>query len=161
MAPRLPKPQGRSRFEFWSLSRIFFSRKENVSEFLYSINNGVLFHEIPTDLACAYLKGHLIGRAKDWFEVIDQVRIYHLRERAEGVVETNGLNGEGSRTEQVETEGSKGLARIETSKAKQWRGKRMRSKGSTEYSNKHESQHQSKWRPPEEGTGENAVRLLR
>ncbi|GFS40596.1 uncharacterized protein NPIL_128481 [Nephila pilipes] len=44
---------------------------ENVLEFLDSIDYGVLFHEIPTNLACAYLKGHLIGRAKDWFEVID------------------------------------------------------------------------------------------
>ncbi|GFU60992.1 uncharacterized protein NPIL_498991 [Nephila pilipes] len=47
-----------------------FSGKENVSEFLDSIDYGVLFHKTPTYLACAYLKGHLIGRAKDWFEVI-------------------------------------------------------------------------------------------
>ncbi|GFU30322.1 uncharacterized protein NPIL_596881, partial [Nephila pilipes] len=46
------------------------SGKENVSEFLDSIDYGVFFHEIPTNLACAYLNGHLIGRAKDWFEVI-------------------------------------------------------------------------------------------
>ncbi|GFU29372.1 hypothetical protein NPIL_98811 [Nephila pilipes] len=117
---------------------------ENVSEFLDSIDYGVLFHDIPTNLACAYLKGHLIGRAKDWFEV----RIYHPRERDEGVVETDGSDGEGSRAEQVECEYSKGLAREETSKKKQWRSKRMISEGLTEYSNTHESQHQSREKPP-------------
>ncbi|GFT62358.1 hypothetical protein NPIL_589311 [Nephila pilipes] len=38
---------------------------------------------------------------------VDQVRIYHPRERDEGVVETDGLDGEGSRAEQVESEYSK------------------------------------------------------
>ncbi|GFW13403.1 retrovirus-related Pol polyprotein from transposon 17.6 [Trichonephila clavipes] len=28
------------------------------------------YYEIPTQLACAYLKGHLTGRALDWFEVL-------------------------------------------------------------------------------------------
>ncbi|GFS84856.1 hypothetical protein NPIL_321251 [Nephila pilipes] len=79
---------------------------------------------------------------------VDQVRIYHPRERDEGIVETDGLDGEGSRAEQVETKGSKSLAREESSKEKQWRGKRMRSEGSTESSNNHERQHQSKRRPP-------------
>ncbi|GFT17836.1 hypothetical protein NPIL_150681 [Nephila pilipes] len=77
---------------------------------------------------------------------VDQVRIYHPRERDEGAVETDGLDDEGSRAEQVETEGSKGLARKESSKEEQWRGKRMRSEGSTESSNNHERQHQSKRR---------------
>ncbi|GFT17718.1 hypothetical protein NPIL_104361 [Nephila pilipes] len=77
-----------------------------------------------------------------------QVRIYDPRERDEGVVETDGLEGERSRTEQVETEGSRGLAREEISKEEQWRGKRMRSERLIEYSNNHERQHQSKRRPP-------------
>ncbi|GFT10952.1 hypothetical protein NPIL_543951 [Nephila pilipes] len=34
---------------------------------------------------------------------VDQVRIYHPREREEGVVETDGLNGERSMAEQVES----------------------------------------------------------
>ncbi|GFS85770.1 hypothetical protein NPIL_684451 [Nephila pilipes] len=74
---------------------------------------------------------------------VDQVRIYHPRERDESVVDTEGLDGERSRAEQVETEGS----RKETCKEKQRRIKRRRSEGSTESSNKHESQHQSKRRP--------------
>ncbi|GFT70224.1 hypothetical protein NPIL_163091 [Nephila pilipes] len=50
--------------------------------------------------------------------------------------------------DQVETEGSKGLAREESTKEEQWQGKRIRSEGSTESSNNHERQHQSKRRPP-------------
>ncbi|GFU37168.1 hypothetical protein NPIL_136351 [Nephila pilipes] len=60
---------------------------------------------------------------------VDQVLIYHPREKDEGVVETDGLDGEGSRAEQVETEGSKGLAREESTKEEQWRSKRMRNEG--------------------------------
>ncbi|GFS95917.1 hypothetical protein NPIL_109601 [Nephila pilipes] len=77
---------------------------------------------------------------------VDQVLIYPPRERDEGVVETDGLVGEGSRAEQGETEGSKGLAREESNKEEQWRG--MRSEESTESSNNHERQYQSKRRPP-------------
>ncbi|GFT98029.1 uncharacterized protein NPIL_21551 [Nephila pilipes] len=29
-----------------------------------------MFHEFPANLACAYLKGHLFGKARDWFEEI-------------------------------------------------------------------------------------------
>ncbi|GFS92771.1 hypothetical protein NPIL_372131 [Nephila pilipes] len=79
---------------------------------------------------------------------VDQVQLYHPRERDEGVVKTYGLDGERSRVEQVEFKGSKGLARDETSKKEQWRGKRMMSEGLNEYSNKRERQHQSKRRPP-------------
>ncbi|GFT71590.1 hypothetical protein NPIL_283251 [Nephila pilipes] len=46
-------------------------------------------------------------------------------ERDDGVVETDGLDGEGSRAEQIEIEGSK--AKEESTKEEQWRGKRMRS----------------------------------
>ncbi|GFT01240.1 uncharacterized protein TNCV_3373531 [Trichonephila clavipes] len=34
------------------------------------MNNNLTYYEIPTQLACAYLKGHLTGRALDWFVVI-------------------------------------------------------------------------------------------
>ncbi|GFW48713.1 uncharacterized protein TNCV_4242941 [Trichonephila clavipes] len=39
---------------------------ENVAEFLENIDNNLTYYEIPTQLACAYLKGHLTGRALDW-----------------------------------------------------------------------------------------------
>ncbi|GFY03887.1 uncharacterized protein TNCV_1196671 [Trichonephila clavipes] len=34
------------------------------------MDNNLTYYEIPTQLACAYLKGHLTGRALDWFEVL-------------------------------------------------------------------------------------------
>ncbi|GFX23960.1 uncharacterized protein TNCV_2730651 [Trichonephila clavipes] len=43
---------------------------ENVAEILENINNHLKFYKILTKLACAYLKGHLIGRKLDWFEVL-------------------------------------------------------------------------------------------
>ncbi|GFT22994.1 uncharacterized protein TNCV_1857771 [Trichonephila clavipes] len=43
---------------------------ENVAEFLENIDNNLTYYEIPTQLACAYLKGHLTGRELDWFEVL-------------------------------------------------------------------------------------------
>ncbi|GFS99835.1 hypothetical protein NPIL_271501, partial [Nephila pilipes] len=79
---------------------------------------------------------------------VDQERIYLPRERDEGVVEKVGLDSEGSRAENVEIESSKGLARGESTKEKQCRSKRMRSKGWTESCNKQERWHLSKRRPP-------------
>ncbi|GFU24291.1 uncharacterized protein NPIL_441371 [Nephila pilipes] len=70
VCPVYPNPEIGVGSSFRVLPEILFSGKENVSEFLDSIEYGVVFHEIPTNLACAYLKGHLIGRAKYWFEVI-------------------------------------------------------------------------------------------
>ncbi|GFU37223.1 hypothetical protein NPIL_189181 [Nephila pilipes] len=79
---------------------------------------------------------------------VDQVRIYHPRERDEGVVETDGLDGEGSRAEQVETEGRKDLVSEESSKEEQCRGRRVRSEGLIEFSNNYEREYQRKRRPP-------------
>ncbi|GFT69123.1 uncharacterized protein NPIL_139621 [Nephila pilipes] len=68
--PVCPNPEIGVGSSFRVFPEFFFSGKENVSEFSDSIDTGVLFPQIPTNLACAYLKSHLIGRAKDWFEVI-------------------------------------------------------------------------------------------
>ncbi|GFV13159.1 uncharacterized protein TNCV_4070991 [Trichonephila clavipes] len=38
---------------------------ENVAEFLENIDNNLTYYEIPTQLACAYLKRHITGRALD------------------------------------------------------------------------------------------------
>ncbi|GFS95668.1 uncharacterized protein TNCV_886221 [Trichonephila clavipes] len=43
---------------------------ENVSDFLENIDNNLTHYEIPTQLAYAYLKCHLTGRALDWFDVL-------------------------------------------------------------------------------------------
>ncbi|GFY29771.1 uncharacterized protein TNCV_1813481 [Trichonephila clavipes] len=48
----------------------YFTGVENVVEFFENIDNNLTYYEIPTQLACAYLKGHLTGRALDWFEVL-------------------------------------------------------------------------------------------
>ncbi|GFW14545.1 uncharacterized protein TNCV_2358691 [Trichonephila clavipes] len=43
---------------------------ENVAQFLVNIDKNLTYYEIPTQLACASLKGHLTGRALGWFEVL-------------------------------------------------------------------------------------------
>ncbi|GFY22603.1 uncharacterized protein TNCV_2178641 [Trichonephila clavipes] len=40
------------------------------NDFLENIDHNLAYYEIPAQLACAYLKGHLKGRALDWFEVL-------------------------------------------------------------------------------------------
>ncbi|GFU71288.1 uncharacterized protein TNCV_3782731 [Trichonephila clavipes] len=61
-------------FRFGSNFRInpeqYFSGVENVAEFLENIDNNLTYYEIPTQLASAYLKGHLTEKALDWFEVL-------------------------------------------------------------------------------------------
>ncbi|GFT63882.1 hypothetical protein NPIL_203841 [Nephila pilipes] len=81
-------------------------------------------------------------------QLLQLVEKYEERHGDEDVVETDRLDGEGSRAEQVKTDGSKGLVKKEITKEEQWRGKRMRSEWSTESSNNYERQHQSKRRPP-------------
>ncbi|GFX35540.1 retrovirus-related Pol polyprotein from transposon 297 [Trichonephila clavipes] len=48
---------------------VYFSGSENVTEFLEGIDNQIKLLEIPSDLSCAYLKGHLLGRALDWYQI--------------------------------------------------------------------------------------------
>ncbi|GFX34204.1 uncharacterized protein TNCV_2894111 [Trichonephila clavipes] len=54
---------------FKVLPEVYFSESENVSEFLEGIDNQIKLLEIPSDLSCAYLKGHLLGRALDWYQI--------------------------------------------------------------------------------------------
>ncbi|GFX69469.1 uncharacterized protein TNCV_380381 [Trichonephila clavipes] len=51
------------------LPEVYFSGSENVEDFLEGVDNNIKFLEITRDLPCAYLKGHLLGRARDWFEI--------------------------------------------------------------------------------------------
>ncbi|GFS97207.1 uncharacterized protein TNCV_715601 [Trichonephila clavipes] len=48
---------------------VYFSGSENVAEFLKGIDNQIKLLEIPSDLSCAYLKGHLLGRALDSYKI--------------------------------------------------------------------------------------------
>ncbi|GFX46140.1 uncharacterized protein TNCV_2094561 [Trichonephila clavipes] len=53
-----------------NLPEQYFSGVENIDDFLENIDHNLAYYEIPAQLACAYLKGHLKGRALDWFEVL-------------------------------------------------------------------------------------------
>ncbi|GFU95186.1 uncharacterized protein TNCV_4139701 [Trichonephila clavipes] len=54
-------------FNVWP--EVYFSGSENVTEFLEGIDNQIKLFEIPNDISCAYLKGHLLGRALDWYQI--------------------------------------------------------------------------------------------
>ncbi|GFU65713.1 uncharacterized protein TNCV_5058471 [Trichonephila clavipes] len=49
--------------------QVYFSGSENVIEFLEGIDNQIKLLEIPGDLSCVYLKGHLLGRALDRYQI--------------------------------------------------------------------------------------------
>ncbi|GFU15810.1 uncharacterized protein TNCV_2367691 [Trichonephila clavipes] len=51
------------------LPEVYFSGSENVDDFSEGIDSQIKLLEIPSDLAYAYLKGHLLGRDKDWYEI--------------------------------------------------------------------------------------------
>ncbi|GFT69027.1 hypothetical protein NPIL_677961 [Nephila pilipes] len=103
------------------------------------------------------LLNHIIMRLSP--QVMDYVEVRNSTTKAlllqlvekqwdDGVVETYRLNGEGSRAEEVENKGSKGLAREKSTREKQCRGKRMMSEKSTESCNNKERRRQSKRSSP-------------
>ncbi|GFX09088.1 retrovirus-related Pol polyprotein from transposon opus [Trichonephila clavipes] len=63
-------PEFRVGSNFRIIPEQYFSGVENVVEFLENIDNNLTYYEIPTQLACSYLKGHFTGRALDLFEVL-------------------------------------------------------------------------------------------
>ncbi|GFW58930.1 uncharacterized protein TNCV_4735841 [Trichonephila clavipes] len=62
-------PENRVGSSFRIIPEQYFSGIENIDDFLEN-NHNLAYYEIPAQLACAYLKGHLKGRALDWFEVL-------------------------------------------------------------------------------------------
>ncbi|GFY31800.1 uncharacterized protein TNCV_4201091 [Trichonephila clavipes] len=62
-------PEIRNARGFKVLPEVYFSGSENVTEFLEGIDNQIKLLEIPSDLSCAYLKGHLLGIAQDWYQI--------------------------------------------------------------------------------------------
>ncbi|GFX77776.1 uncharacterized protein TNCV_1106931 [Trichonephila clavipes] len=62
-------PEMRNAKGFNVLPEVNFSGSENVTEFLEGIDNQIKLLEIPSDLSCAYLKGHLLGRTLDWYQI--------------------------------------------------------------------------------------------
>ncbi|GFU83238.1 uncharacterized protein TNCV_3738491 [Trichonephila clavipes] len=63
-------PENRVGSSFRIIPEKYFSGIENMDDFLENIDHNLVYYEIPAQLACAYLKGHLKGRALDWFEVL-------------------------------------------------------------------------------------------
>ncbi|GFW46630.1 uncharacterized protein TNCV_1937001 [Trichonephila clavipes] len=51
------------------LPEVYISGSETVTEFLECIDNQIKLLEIPSDLSRAYLKGHLLGRVLDWYQI--------------------------------------------------------------------------------------------
>ncbi|GFX10643.1 uncharacterized protein TNCV_4620841 [Trichonephila clavipes] len=63
-------PENRVGSSFRIIPEQYFSGIENIDDFLENIDHNLAYYEIPAQLACAYLKGHLRGRALNWFEVL-------------------------------------------------------------------------------------------
>ncbi|GFV99225.1 uncharacterized protein TNCV_1511981 [Trichonephila clavipes] len=63
-------PENRVGSNFRIIPEQYFSGVDNIDDFLKNIDHNLAYYEIPAQLACAYLKGHLKGRALDWFEVL-------------------------------------------------------------------------------------------
>ncbi|GFV22571.1 uncharacterized protein TNCV_2077631 [Trichonephila clavipes] len=63
-------PENRVGSSFKIIPEQYFSGVENIDDFLENIDHNLAYYEIPAQLACAYLKGLLKGRALDWFEVL-------------------------------------------------------------------------------------------
>ncbi|GFW43601.1 uncharacterized protein TNCV_4769531 [Trichonephila clavipes] len=70
----LYNPEVRGANGFNVLREVYFSGSENVNEFLEGIDNQIRLLEIPSDLSCAYLKGNLLGRAQDWYQIFGLVQ---------------------------------------------------------------------------------------
>ncbi|GFW22616.1 uncharacterized protein TNCV_2764281 [Trichonephila clavipes] len=62
-------PEMRNARGFNDWPEMYFSGSENVTEFLEGIDNQIKLLEIPSDLSCANLKGHLLGRALDCYQI--------------------------------------------------------------------------------------------
>ncbi|GFS57383.1 uncharacterized protein TNCV_492271 [Trichonephila clavipes] len=64
----LYSPEVRGANGFSVLPEVYFSGSENV-KYIEGIGNQIRLLEISSDLSCGYLKGHLLGRAQDWYQV--------------------------------------------------------------------------------------------
>ncbi|GFW02581.1 uncharacterized protein TNCV_2455961 [Trichonephila clavipes] len=68
-------PEIRNARGFNVFPEVYFSGSENVTEFLEGIDNQIKLLEIPSDLSCAYFKGHLLGRAQDWYQIFESMLV--------------------------------------------------------------------------------------
>ncbi|GFX10193.1 uncharacterized protein TNCV_1865911 [Trichonephila clavipes] len=63
-------PENRVGSSFRIIPKQYFSGVENIYDFLENIDHNLAYYEVPAQLAFSYLKGHLKGRALDWFDVL-------------------------------------------------------------------------------------------
>ncbi|GFX08364.1 uncharacterized protein TNCV_3268531 [Trichonephila clavipes] len=63
-------------FNVWP--EVYFSGSENVTEFLEGIDNQIKLLEIPSNLSCAYLKGHIMGRALNWYQIFGSTLVQNI-----------------------------------------------------------------------------------
>ncbi|GFX64133.1 uncharacterized protein TNCV_2090311 [Trichonephila clavipes] len=68
-----PEMRNARGFNVWP--EVYFSGSENVTEFLEGIDNQIKLLKIPSDLSCAYLKGHLLGRALDLYRIFGSMLV--------------------------------------------------------------------------------------
>ncbi|GFX45966.1 uncharacterized protein TNCV_2163411 [Trichonephila clavipes] len=71
-----PEMRNARGFNVWP--EVYFSGSENVTEFLEGIDNQIKLLEIPSDLSCAYLKGYLMGRALDWYQIFGSTLVQNI-----------------------------------------------------------------------------------
>ncbi|GFS49586.1 uncharacterized protein TNCV_821301 [Trichonephila clavipes] len=70
-----PEMRNARGFNVWP--EVYFSGSENVTEFLEGIGNQIKLLEIPSDLSCAYIKGHLLGRALNWYKIFGSMLVHN------------------------------------------------------------------------------------
>ncbi|GFT99179.1 hypothetical protein TNCV_1353491 [Trichonephila clavipes] len=59
-----------------------------MEDFTEGIDNQIKLLGIPNDLSCAYLKGHLLGRAGDWIRKLGVMLIDEVSMRVGGLIMT-------------------------------------------------------------------------
>ncbi|GFX85909.1 uncharacterized protein TNCV_2473111 [Trichonephila clavipes] len=64
-----PQPEVVDAAELGGLQEVYFSGSENMEYFNEGIDNQIKLLEIPIDLSRAYLKDHLLGRARNWYDI--------------------------------------------------------------------------------------------
>ncbi|GFV53125.1 uncharacterized protein TNCV_4129391 [Trichonephila clavipes] len=60
------------------LQEVYFSGSENVEGLMEDINNQDKLLEMPNDIFCAYLKGHLIGRTRDGYKIFGSELVQNI-----------------------------------------------------------------------------------
>ncbi|GFU54875.1 uncharacterized protein TNCV_4939911 [Trichonephila clavipes] len=135
-------PEVRGTNGFSVLPEVYFSESENVNEFLDGIHNQIQLLEIPSDILCAYLKGHLLRKAP---RLVSDIRVNELLSKFEERYSCKALRGSGN-SDNVER---RGWNVRRTSNAddswRNWRNSEVLhrpNKGRNDYKGNYENDHQ-------------------